>query len=94
MSDECPVPLQESDDYATLAAWHSGFAYAETYRKVTLAHCAEAVRASCAAAGRRVSEARVQDLARLHPQYLDYLRRTLEGRIKWEREYRKHGGLA
>lgn len=94
MTDESPVPLVESDDYATLAAWHSGFAYAETYRKVVLAHCAEAVRASCAVAGRKVSEGRIQDMARLHPEYLDFLRRMLEGRIKWEREYRKHGGLA
>lgn len=93
MTDDSPVPLTDDDDWATLAAWHSGFAYAETYRKVTLSHCAELVRASCAAAGRKVSEGRIQDMARLHPQYLDFLRRMLEGRIKWEREYRKSGGL-
>ena len=33
------APDRESDDYAVLAAWYSGFAYAEHYRKVVQAQC-------------------------------------------------------
>lgn len=87
------APDRESDDPAVLAAWYSGFAYAETYRKVVLAQCREIVRAKYVLRKERVTEARLDDLARTHPVYLDYLRRHLEGRTKWEEEVRRDGGL-
>ena len=87
------APDRESDDYAVLAAWYSGFAYAEHYRKVVQAQCRELVRGTYATKGEKITEARLDDLARLHPIYLDYLARHLAGRTKWEAEYRAAGGL-
>ena len=87
------APDRESDDYAVLAAWYSGFAYAEHYRKVVQPQCRELVRGTYATKGEKITEARLDDLARLHPIYLDYLARHLAGRTKWEAEYRAAGGL-
>lgn len=87
------VPERESDDIAVLAAWYSGFAYAEHYRKVVLAQCKEIVRADYAARDKKVTEERLKDLARTHPIYLDYLATHLHGRTLWEREFRAAGGL-
>lgn len=92
-SDPAAIPVPESEAYEVLAAWYSGFAFAEHYRKVTLAQCREAVRAGMNVQGKRLSEARLDDLAHTHPAYLDYLARHLRGRIAWERTYRAAGGL-
>lgn len=83
-----PEPTPEA-----LAAFYSGFAFAETYRKVVLAACREAVRAGASLANQKVTEARLDDLARVHPAYLDYLTRHLQGRIAWERNVLTSGGL-
>lgn len=90
---ESIVPERESDQWEVLAAWYSGYSYAEHYRKVVLSQCKEIVRAQYAAASLKLTEDRADDLARTHPLYLDFLRRHLEGRILWEREYRAAGGL-
>ena len=87
------APDRESDDPAVLASWYSGFPYAEHYRKVVLAQCRELVRAKFDASGKRISEARIDNLARTHPAYLDYLARHLRGRILWEEEVRRDGGM-
>lgn len=87
------APDRESDDPAVLYAWYGGFPYWEAYRKVVLAQCREIVRAQYDMNGERVTEKRLDDLARTHPVYLDYLRRHLEGRIMWEEEVKRQGGL-
>ena len=87
------APDRESDDHAVLAAWYSGWAYAETYRKTVLAQCRELVRAKAAAAGKKMTEARVDDLARTHPVYLSYLEKHLRGRVLWEEEVKRQGGM-
>lgn len=85
-------PERESDDHAVLAAWYSGFAFNEHYRKCVLAQCRELVRADYALREEKVSEARLDDLGRLHPLYLDYLARHLHGRTLWEQEVMAMGG--
>lgn len=85
------IPDRNTEDYPTLAAWYSGFAFAEHYRKVCLALCKEALRAKHA--GEKITESRLEDLARTHPAYLDYLRRHLEGRTLWEAAFLQQGGM-
>lgn len=86
-----PIPTREPTP-ESLAAWYSGFSFAEHYRKVVLAGAKEAVRAQATADGEKVTEARLDDLARLHPSYLEYLAFHLEGRMAWERTVLERGG--
>lgn len=79
------IPTREPTPEA-LAAWYSGFSFAEHYRKVVLAGCKEALRAQAALDGEKLTEARLDDLARIHPSYLGYLAFHLDGRTQWEAE--------
>lgn len=81
------------DTYEDLAAWYSGFSFCEHYRKVVLSQCRETIRAGAALTSQKLTEARLDDLARQHGAYLDYLARHLQGRIQWEREFLRHGGM-
>jgi len=87
------VPEPDFDDYGCLAAFYSGYAYAEQYRKVVLAGCKEAIRAAASMGSQKVTEARLDDLARVHPAYLEFLEKHLHGRMQWEREFLAQGGL-
>lgn len=87
------APERESDDYPTLASWYSGFSFCEHYRKVMLAQVREIVRAEFAAAEQKITEARLDDLARTHTLYLDYLATHLKGRALWEQEFLSQGGM-
>jgi hypothetical protein len=87
------IPERETNDYAELAAWYSGFSFSEHYRKVIQSQCQEMVRARYAVAGEKISETRIESLARLEPAYLNYLERQLYGRILWEREFLAQGGM-
>ena len=86
------APERESDDHAVLFAWYGGFAFSEHYRKVVLAQCSELVRADYANRGEKISEARIDQLARVHPLYLDYLARHLNGRTLYEQEVLRMNG--
>ena len=81
------------EEYHELCAWFSGFAYSESYRKVVLSACREVVRAGAVLSGQKVTEARLDDLARVHPSYLEFLAKHLEGRIKWEQAFLSNGGM-
>jgi hypothetical protein len=85
------IPELVGDDPATLAAFYSGYAFFEMWRKVLLANCRETIRAQMTLAETKVTEARLDDLSHLHPAYLGYLTTHLQGRIKWEREHAKQG---
>jgi hypothetical protein len=52
---------------------------------VILASTREAVRAEFAVKNEKVTEARLDDLARVHPKYTDWLTYTLTGRVLRER---------
>ena len=85
---EYPEP---DDDPSLLAALYSGFAYAEHYRRIVLSQCQELVRAKYTAMNVKITEARIESLARLHPGYLQFLETHLHGRVRWEREAAKQG---
>ncbi len=93
MSDLPVIPEPDFEDYACLAAWYSGFSWAEQYRKVVLAGCREVVRAGAVLSGQKVSESRLDDLSRVHPAYLAYLEKHLRGRTKWEEAFLSRGGM-
>lgn len=84
-----PIEIPEpDDDPAVLAALYAGFAPMEDWRKVVLATCRELVRAQFVAAATRISEARIDDLARTHHCYLEFLAMSLRGKVQWERNVR------
>jgi hypothetical protein len=70
----------DANDPASLEAFFGNFGHAEHFRKVILSDCREAVRAKYAASGEKITEARLDDLARTHDRYVDWLIYTLEGR--------------
>lgn len=74
----------DPNDPASLEAFFGNFGHAEHFRKVLLADCREAVRAKYAASGEKITEARLDDLARTHERYVDWLIYTLTGRHRRE----------
>lgn len=86
------VDIPEFDeDPALLSAMFLGYAQQEQWRKVVLATCRELVRAGAATAGRRLSEARIDDLARMHRSYLEFLEKSLRARVQFERNVKDSG---
>jgi hypothetical protein len=67
-------------DPGSLEAWFGNFGHAEHFRKVILASCREAVRAKYVKDGEKITESRLDDLARTHDRYIDWLVYTLNGR--------------
>lgn len=74
-------------DPASLEAWFGNFGHAEHFRKVVLASCREIERAKATRAEAKVSEARLDDLARTSDTYVQYLVATLNGRVLREKEH-------
>jgi len=79
------VPDVDHNDPASLEAFYGLFSFFDHYRKSVLASCREVVRGRAAADGQKLSEARIDDLARLSPMYLDFLAQHYEGRQLRER---------
>jgi hypothetical protein len=75
----------DPNDPASLEAWFGNFGHAEHFRKVVMADCREAIRAEYDAKGEKISEARLEVLARTHNTYIDWLTYTLQGRVLRER---------
>lgn len=87
------IPEPDPDEYHELAAFYSGYAFYEVYRKTVLAACRELVRAGAGVSGQRISEARIDDLARQRPEYLEFLTKHLQGRMRWEQAFLAQGGM-
>lgn len=85
---EKPLPECNQGDPGDLAAWYGSFGFYEDFRKVVISNCKEIVRARHAVGKKGISEARINDLAHLHDNYLDFLCRNLNGRRLWERNVR------
>lgn len=82
------------DDPAVLSAMFGGYEpMAAVWRKVILASAREIVRSSAAISGTRLSEARIDDLARVSSEYLTWLERSLRARIAYERNVKDSGGV-
>ncbi|MGN6206016.1 hypothetical protein [Humibacter sp.] len=75
----------DENDPASLESWFGNYGHAEHFRKVVLASCREAERAKAVAAEAKVTEARLDDLARTSDAYVEYLITTLRGRALRER---------
>jgi hypothetical protein len=78
------APAVDFTNPAELAAHYGPFGFSDHWRKVVLANCREIIRAESAVNGEKCSEARTDDLARLHPLYLEWLTTNLQGRIAYE----------
>ena len=83
----------ETDDFHELAAFYSGYAFYESYRKIVLASCKEVIRAKYLMANQKITQDRIDDLAHLHLAYLDFIARHLVGRKAYERAFLAQGGM-
>lgn len=87
---EMEVP-DAPEDPAELASLYGPFGFFDHWRKCVLAQAQELIRAKYATAQEKITESRLDSLARIHPAYLDFLDQHLQGRIRWEREVLKQG---
>jgi hypothetical protein len=78
------MPELDLSDPAQLEAFYGNFAFFDHYRKSILAQCWEIERAKAAAANEKITEARLENLARLNPIYLDFLATHFNGRHQRE----------
>jgi hypothetical protein len=82
------VPAVDFSDPAALEAMYGNYSFFDHYRKVVLASCEELIRGRAAADGEKITEKRIESLARLHPNYLDFLATHYEGRSLREKNVR------
>lgn len=81
MSGTVKFPSCDTSDPAQVEAWFGMFGFSDHWRKCVLANCREMIRAQNAVSGGvKLSEARIDDLARIHPNYISFLTENLEGR--------------
>lgn len=73
------LPTFDATNPAELEAMYGNFGFCEHWRKVVLANCREIIRATVGTE-QKLTVDRTDDLARLHPNYLDFLREHLDGR--------------
>jgi len=85
------VPQCDTTDAGELYAWYGPFGFCDQFRKVVLSNCKEVIRAAMTVQDVKVTEARLDDLAHVHPAYLTFLTTHLVGRIAYEREALKQG---
>lgn len=88
--DVITAPTWNANDPAQLAAWFGNFGMWEHWRKVVLSSCVEVLRAK-SVDGPKLTEARLDDLSRIHPAYLEFLTDGLAGRTLYEAEVQKRG---
>lgn len=95
MSEHDKVPEIDLSDPAMLEAFYAGnsSSFKEHYRKVVQAQCEEMIRAEYALKGEKITEGRIETLARLHPNYLDFLRIHLAGQGMREKAVFQRIGL-
>lgn len=87
------LPVVDLDNPGQLEAFYGNFGFADKWRKVVLANCKEIVRATYANRDERISEARIDDLARVHDNYLDFLITHLKGRTLREKNVLTSGRM-
>ena len=86
--DPARIPRCDTSDPASLEAWYGPFGWADHFRKMVLANCAEMIRAAAAVEAAKISETRINDLAHTHELYLDFLLQSLTGRTLREQNVR------
>lgn len=88
VDDEISPPAADLSDPAQVEALFGNYGIWDHWRKVVQAQCMELVRAEYAAKGEKVTETRIDSLARLHPNYIAFLTDGLVGRTARERNVR------
>jgi hypothetical protein len=78
------LPALDLTDPANLEAFYGNFAFFDHYRKSILSQCYEMVRATVPT-GEKWTEAKIENYARQHPVYLDFLATHFRGREQRER---------
>jgi hypothetical protein len=73
------IPDCDMTDPAALESFYGNYSFFEHYRKCVLSNCREIVRATVGVSTKLTVD-RVDDLARTHPLYLDFLATHLHGR--------------
>lgn len=71
------IPFCDTSNPADLEAWFGNFGYADHFRKVVLASCKEITRAK---SSEKLTEAKLDDAARVSDTYVDFLIQCLNGR--------------
>lgn len=79
------LPALDLTDPAQLEAFYGNYAFFDHYRKSILSQCHELLRAKYVDAGEKVTETRLENEARVHPLYLDFLAEHFNGRHQRER---------
>jgi len=79
------LPGYDPSDPASLEAHFGNFGYAEHLRKIVLASCKEVERAKAIATGEKITETRLDDLARISDVYVSFIVSGLTGRTLRER---------
>lgn len=87
------IPECDTQDPASLEAWHGPFGFFDHYRKEVLSDAREIVRAKASLAGEKITEARIDDLARTSEMYRSFLAEHLDARIERHRFVRLEAGV-
>jgi hypothetical protein len=74
------VPTVDMNDPGHLEAWYGNFAFFDHYRKIVLASCRETERAKALTKGEKITETRLDDLARVSDTYVEFIALHLGGR--------------
>lgn len=83
------LPSCDLTNPAELEAWFGPFGNWDHWRKSVLANCREMIRAANATGGNvKLTESRLDDLARTHDAYLSFLLEGLKGRTLREQNVR------
>lgn len=88
---EIVVPPEWDDSPEVLAAFFGPFGHWEHWRSCVLSSARMVERAKCEVTGQKYTEAYLDHQMRLNPEYVAFLVRGLEGRIKFEQEVLKRG---
>ena len=83
------LPAWDENDPASLEAWFGNFGHAEHFRKITLANAREAERAKAVEREEKITEARLDDKARISDMYVSFIVSSLQGRILREKNVRE-----
>ena len=83
------MPQVDLTNPGELEAMYGPFGFADHWRKVCLANCREIVRAGAALGNHKLTESRIDDLARTHSIYLQFLTDHLNGRRTREQAIRE-----
>lgn len=79
------IPQCDVKNPADLEAWYGNFGFFDHWRKIVLANTREIERARAVLEDRKITESRLDDLARMHPRYTEFLECHLYGRMQREK---------